>query len=499
MQREGKHFLSHAGIYLLARGLPGIVAFLAIPIFSHLLEPADYGHYALVAATVSVLNALLFQWLRLSLIRYMPAYKGDPATLKSTLATAALLQIGALGILALVLSALPISHSIRPYIIPCWLLLAVQALFETACEYSRAVIKPWRVMAFQLWRSLAFIGLGATLVATGWSWFGPLAGMSVGMFVAILLAWREDWKGVKLKIHRPTLAKVTQYGVPLSMTVALTIVIASSDRFLIERYLGPAAAGVYSAASDFTSQTLTLLMMVINMAIYPLALRAWENEGKEAAQEQMRSNASLLMAVGVPCVVGLALLSPGIAQCFFGRSFRSAAVDVIPLVSVGAFVAGFKAFHFDAAFQFVHRTIYQVWIVLFVAIVNIGLNAVAIPLWGINGSAVATLLAYVLSIGLTIGYGRRHLSLPIPLKAAGQVLLAGGVMGVLLFPFRLHTSPLAVGVQIAGGGVVYVVVLVAGNFLGIREAIQARLSQRSVVDLSDESAAVPQPELVEVR
>src|SRR6476646_812268 len=88
MRPPGKNILSQAGIYLAARGLPGVIAFLAIPLFSRLLNPADYGRYALPLATVTVLNALLFQWLRLSLVRYLPGAKGDPTRLKSTLATA---------------------------------------------------------------------------------------------------------------------------------------------------------------------------------------------------------------------------------------------------------------------------------------------------------------------------------------------------------------------------------------------------------------------------
>jgi O-antigen/teichoic acid export membrane protein len=251
----------------------------------------------------------------------------------------------------------------------------------------------------------------------------------------------------------------------------MAVVISSSDRFLISWYMGEAAAGLYSVATDFTMQSLTLLMMVVNLAMYPLAVRAWEEQGREAAQDQMRSNASLLMAVGLPSVAGICVLSPGIAQWFFGERFRESAVDIMPLIAIGAFLAGLKAYHFDAAFQFVHRTIYQVWIVLFVAIVNIVLNAIAIPTWGINGAAGATLLAYVVSIALTAWLGRRHLALPFPLKASTQVVLACGVMAAVLWPFRDAVGATSVAAQIAGGGALYVVVLVGTNFLGLRDAI----------------------------
>jgi O-antigen/teichoic acid export membrane protein len=356
-----------------------------------------------------------------------------------------------------------------------WVLLTVQALFELACEYARSALRPWRYMVLQVTRCTAIVGLGVALIVIGWGWWGPLLGGAAGMGLAVAWAFAVDWRDVRMMVDRPTLVKVAQYGVPLSMTVALTVVISSSDRFLIAAFSGEAQAGLYSVAVDFTSQTLTLLMLVINMAMFPIAVRAWEHRGREAAQEQMRANASLLMAVGLPCVVGLIVLAPGISNCFLGKSYRGTAAQIMPLVALGTFLAGFKAYHFDAAFQFAHRTIWQVWIVLFAAVVNLGLNYVAIPIWGINGAAGASVVAYVISIALTAWLGRRHFVLPFPVTGAMQVLLAAGVMAALLAPFRGEVGMRAVGAQVVAGAAVYGLVLVGVNFLGLRDSLLRRL------------------------
>src|SRR4051812_50190297 len=100
MSRKNASIIKQTGIYLIARGLPGIAAFVAIPVFSRLLDPAGYGRYALVVATVGVLNALLFQWLRLSLVRYLPGAGADVGRLKSTLASVCGIIVLALGIVA---------------------------------------------------------------------------------------------------------------------------------------------------------------------------------------------------------------------------------------------------------------------------------------------------------------------------------------------------------------------------------------------------------------
>ena len=499
MEREGKHVLSHAAIYLAARGLPGIVAFLAIPVFTRLLDPGDYGRYALVVATVTMLNALLFQWLRLSLVRYMPAFKDDPAKLKSTLAGTTGVLILGLGLLAGAACLFPIGMTWRLVLAACWLTLAVQALFELCCEYARSSLRPWQYMTLQLMRSSSAIVLGMTLILLGLGWWGPLIATAVGMALAVAWCYRRDWGDVRWRVDRATLKKICMYGVPLSLTVALANVISSTDRFLIAGFMGEDSAGLYSVAVDFTSQTLTLLMVVINMAVFPMAVRAWENHGRQAAQDQMRANASLLMVVGAPSVIGMAMLAPDVAYCFLGKSFRGAAAHIIPLVALGTFLANFKAFHFDAAFQFAHRTIYQVWIVLFVAVVNIALNLIAIPRWGINGAVGASVLAYAISIVLTAWFGRRHFSLPFPFGAAARVLLAGGIMAVALYPVRGYLGGLAMLGQVALGAAVYGAVLAVSNFMGLRQFILLKVRPASRPDVTGPMTTKSAAQLVEVQ
>jgi O-antigen/teichoic acid export membrane protein len=482
MKRSSKHVLSHAAIYLVARGLPGIVAFLAIPLFTRLLDPAAYGRYALVLATVVMLNALLFQWLRLSLTRYLPAFANpdEQSKLKSTLISTAGLLIVILGLLAAAAALLPLLAPWREVILVGWLVLTAQALFELCCEYSRAALNPWQFMALQLGRSGAAVGIGVLLINAGFGWWGPIIGMTVGMTIGIAYAGFRDWTDVRFRIDRAILAKLCQYGLPLSLTVALAVVISTSDRFLIAYFMGEDAAGLYAVAFDFTCQTLTLLMMVINLAVFPMAVRAYESHGPEAAKDQMRHNGSLLVAIGLPCVVGLTVLAPGVANSSFGADYRAAAMRIMPLIALGAFLEGMKAYHFDAAFQFVHRTIVQVWIVLVVAAVNVAANLLVIPRWGIEGAAAVSAGAYLLSIGMTVVIGRRHFVLPLPIASMGRAAVASGAMAVVLWTFRWNVSPAAFAAQVAGGAAIYAIILIATNFIGLRDAIIDRLVRRTV-------------------
>jgi hypothetical protein len=51
-------------------------------------------------------------------------------------------------------------------------------------------------------------------------------------------------------------------------------------------------------------------------------------------------------------------------------------------------------------------------------------------------------------------------------------------MGALLYPFRGYVGPAAVAAQVAGGALVYGVVLLACNFMGSRTHLAARTGRR---------------------
>lgn len=480
MQTKSINVLRHAGAYLLARGIPGIISFLAIPLFTRLLEPESYGKFALVTTTVGLVNALVFQWLRLSFSRFLPAVNANVNRLKATVLTCQLLLIAVSSALVAGLCLVPAGRPWRTVAAISWLVIAALPAFELFCEQARALIQPRYYLGLQISRAILTTGLGALFIKLGMGWWGPLLGLSIGTAVPALYAFWHDWSGVRLGIDRGILLTLSRYGIPLSLTVALTFVIGSSDRYLIAYFLGDAAAGVYSVAVDFTGQTIVLLMLPISLAIIPLANRAWEHQGPDAAREQMRHNATLLLTVGIPAVLGLMILAPSISNCFLGKQFQQAAAKVIPIVALGTFLGAFKAYHLDSAFQFVHRTVYQVWIVLIAAVLNILLNLILIRPFGIIGSATGSVIAYLISMVLTAVYGRRLFALAFPTRQFLQILVAGASMAIFLCLVRDYRSLLALIIQISGGAGVYVSALLALNFLSVRTVLLHKWRAKSV-------------------
>lgn len=73
--------IKHIFSYFISRGLTGIINFVAIALYTRMLTTADYGEYALIVATAGFINAILFQWIRLVLLRFLSKYKKKKRTL----------------------------------------------------------------------------------------------------------------------------------------------------------------------------------------------------------------------------------------------------------------------------------------------------------------------------------------------------------------------------------------------------------------------------------
>lgn len=423
----------HSVLYLLARGLPGIINFLAIAIYTRILSPEEYGRYALVVSGVGFFNVVFFQWLRLALLRFLPAYFENPKPLFSTVlagfATLVLLT-GTIGILLAVLWPDSDWQGLISFAIP---LLWVQAWFELNLELNRSRLQPVRYGLMSGLKAILSLGLGVLIVLWGFGVYGPLMGLLTGMLVAGLWGGWTDWKKGFSNFSSRLLKELLCYGLPLTATFALAFIVSASDRFLIAYFLGESKTGPYAAGYEFAWSSIVLFMFIINLGAYPLTMRAFEKNGEHAAQRQLKQNSLLQMIVACPATVGMIIIASQLGELIFGENYRDESTSLIPWIAVAAFLHGIRSYHFDLAFHLGKYTVGQIWVMGGAAIINIILNWFWIPKYGILGAARATLVAYTVALLLSVGIGHRVFIVPVDWWGTVRVFFASLVMAGVLF------------------------------------------------------------------
>ena len=452
--------LRHSLLYLLGRGVPGVIGFLTLGVYTRLLPPELYGQYALAVAGATLTNAILFQWLRLGLLRFLPAYGDRPAPLLATLLAGYVAMAGiALGIGALAYLFAP-DATWRGLILLTVPLLWAQAWFELNLNLSQSQLAPRRYGSLALAKAVLALAAGTALILLGLGAAGPLLALILAMLAPSLILSGAAWRGVGWPRPAPELVqKLLAYGLPLTATFALSFVIGTSDRFLVAWFLGTEAAGAYAASYELGWSSVLIFMTIVNLAGYPLVMRAMEGAGVAAARGQLQQNGLLLLAVGLPALLGVVILAPNIARVVLGAPFRADGARLLPWVALAAFMGGGMLFYTNLAFQLGRDTLSQLWVTLAAALANLGLNLVCIPRFGLLGAAWATLLAY--GLGLILGWwlGRRAFPLPALPADSLKVIAAAFVMALALWPVRNLEGPLVLAGQVGLGALVYALAL----------------------------------------
>lgn len=468
----------HGILYLLARGVPGLISLSAIAIYTRLLAPEDYGHYALVIAGVGLANKLLYEWLRLGLLRFAPAMREQQDRLLATIAATFLglvVTTGAIGAVALALT----DPRLRWLIAAGVPLLWIQALFDLQLERARSQLLPKRYGLMAMTRACLALAFGILLVLAGFGALGLLLALMMGMLVALIQPLTAEIRRLRPRLFDPVLlSNLSRYGGPLALTAALSFIIGSSDRFLIGWLLSDAAVGRYAVAYDLTSFSIGLLLTIVNLAAYPLVVRALEDHGPERAREQLVANSTALLAVGLPAMIGLMVLARPLAGVLLGAEFEADAAMLIPLIAIAALLRDLKAFYFDLAFHLGRNTLGQIWVSIAGASVSIGLNLWLIPMFGLVGAASANISAYALALILSWVLGRRVFALPRPSVDSLKIAVAAVVMGGVVWPLADATGALAVVAQVAAGASVYAILMCILNVADARLHVMRLLGWR---------------------
>ncbi len=267
--------------------------------------------------------------------------------------------------------------------------------------------------------------------------FIVLVAMLIAEIISVGFAARKYWPDFHFKLHEitPTLGKaMLLYGMPLMMLETLGLVMRLSDRYIIQAVLGENALGMYSASYNLTSYLDLILLAAMVQALKPYYMQLWETEGATKTQAFLADGMHTYFVVGIPLITLFSLVSPYLLS-FLASDKYSPGTIIIPFVAFSFLLEG--AMHFLAAGLYIKKNTKALmfWGVL-ATILNLAFNLIAIPIYGILGAAVVTIISYlVFVIGVSFS-AFNFLSFKISIRVPLLITLLSLIVYTLLF--KLH-------------------------------------------------------------
>ena len=458
----------NSSIYVIAKLIPGIISFIALAVYTHLLTPDEYGIYTLIFTTAMFIFASAFIWLPVGIVRFWPGGEYDETTFISTMGV--LYRCLSLPvIIGVALLALFLGKDWGVY-----LAAFLIVLFSYACSHHVKILKSAQlrptsytilsmscsVLALILGGSMAYIGLGP---------LGLLIGVSLGMLIPSLIFSYSSWMRFNQESFSPELAKkLMLYGTPLAASFILDEVTNVSDRYMLAWMFDKAEAGKYAVGYELVGNTILTIMNAINLAAYPMIIKLLDTQGKEDALVYFKSYVILLLGVAIPAVVGLSIVGPNIVTLVIGEEYRESVILVLPWIATAMIFMGCGIFYVNLPFQLTNQNSGIFKISGIVVIVNLILNFLLIPTMGIQGAAIATLLSFLISMVLGYIFGRRLFLIPFPSKDIIKILVAAFFMGFFLFYLKDLRGWLPLAFQLVSGFLIYLLLAIMLNIGGVK-------------------------------
>ena len=368
------------------------ISFFMLPLYTRMLTTSDYGQLDVLQTTISLLIPLItFQ-----AIEAVFRYSVDMRENKS--ASSVLMNGILLCLFGMLISLLlfPVFARIEPfstYLLFFYLILFFSMMNGVLKQFVRGLGKIKIFVVSDLAYTASFVTFNIIFLV--YLKMG-LKGYFLSMLLAhlintfILLVFGNVFKYLNFKSFDKSFMKTMLiYSIPLIPNGLMWWVMSVSDRYILTYYMGFDATGIYSVSYKFPS----LITLVNGIFFMAWQLSAMQEYGKEGYEDFYKNifcvlSSFLLLITAVILLILKPLMSVFVADAFY-ESWK-----YVPLLLVGTVFQAFSSF-FGTNYTASKKTKGAFTTSVYGAIVNIGINLLLIPIWGIQAAAFSTMLAYL--------------------------------------------------------------------------------------------------------
>lgn len=463
----------------------GLSYVVLIPVLTSHLSPEDYGIVATLTATSIMLVSIMQFGLPSTAMRYFFLYEeGHPR--RSYFGTIWLLSLGVSG--AMAFAAVGFGR-------PLWDSFIRNASFKTYAGYVifgaffqvvivfrsvllRAMERPRLYVALDVAQFLCvtvFVVYQVVILKQGA--LGQVRGSFYGYAVfSVISAWFLA-RHVRFRPQRQHIRTCLAFAFPIFLTYVIGFFVSRVNVLILQYFVVGGAVGIFALG-----QQLSNLIYMLSGAFD----KAWQPFLYSSDPEKARQISALYIVFATPVYMTLALsmglYAPEIIRLISPQSYQSAWSVVAISVFGMAFVA--LSSGSNGAIYYAKRSNVTAWITAFAALVNIGLNFLTIPKWGLVGAVWTSLFVGIVILVLSFWAMQRFFPTPLPYRRVigtiglGIVFLAAGSWFFNIHP--LVSSPAAM-VAKAAFLLGYLVALGAIGFMPRHENADIKLYLKDFV------------------
>ena len=475
----GKHGL----IFGLGTALQTGIGLFMLPIYTNRFSPEEYGVLGIITVTGSVMVTLFSMGMHRG--RFRSYYDYTDENIRKKLISTALL--------ILLISSMTL--------IPIGLLLSptLSNFFFQSAEFSKHFLYMFIISSFGILNTIPFIIFRAKKKSTKYITYqlsqlvftiliiiylvvvleigilGVLIGTAIATGIFTLLLYHAIRKDISFGFLPDEFKKMLKFGLPLVPANLSVFVFASTDRYFLNFLSTGDELGLYVLGYNFGLVITILLAAPLTLVWSPMYLSMKDDSN---INEFQKKGLTYVVMVAFFLFIALSLLSKEILIIFTGEKFWGA-YAVIPIIILTYSLWSVTKV-INIAIIVKRKTGASVIIFFIGALINIGLNFLLIPKFGMMGAAYATLITYCIMLVALFLYN--HKLMPVAYEWSRMLKIV--VISALLFTIGFFTNIESLSLSIITKILLillYPVILYFSNFFPDDELIRIKQVLRFIL------------------
>lgn len=401
MKQKNKSLLKNLGIFTIGSFGSNILSFLMVPMYTAVLNTAEYGSVDLVTSTAALLTPILLLSIQDATLRFGmdPVYRKEDVlstSINIVFKGAVLLLVGLFFVC--ILNLVNIS---KIYLAFLFVFFVLGALNNILNLYLKAKNKASVIAVGGILCTLITCSSNILLLLVfKFGIIGYMISNTIGIFIQVVyqLVVGHAYKDIHIRNYTNLSKPMIKYSSPLIANSISWWINSASDRYILTWLRGVSANGIYTISYKIP----TILSLFQNIFFNAWSISAIAEFDENDTDGFIGTNYSIYSVISLLVCSGLLIINIPLAK-FLYRGEYFVAWQCVPFLLLGTVFCGISQFE-GSLFAATRNTKQVAKTTLIGAIVNTICNFVFIYFGGAIGAALSTSLGYAVTWALRTKY-----------------------------------------------------------------------------------------------
>lgn len=325
-------------------------------------------------------------------------------------------------------------------------LMIISASLQPLVDFTLTQMRVEEKPAFYITTNI--IRLAVTLAGTIWflkyghrGLAGIYEAQVIGNVLFLVITSRYIIRNIEFSFSIPIVKELIRFSLPLALAAFSNVLLVGLDRYVLKYKSTLLNVGIYTQGFKIANTTKVFLISSVQLALAPAIFKLMNHPDHKMIYSKIMTWFTIIV---VWFSLFLSLFGLEVTKLFTTGTIYWDAYKIIPILSLGIIFGMLKDVSITGL-QITKRTRIIGIMITGVAIFNLGINMLLVPVWGIFGAASSSLVSQLVFFIILYLYAQKYYPIPYRLDKIGLIIISG----IILFIAGSFVNDRELGIRIA--------------------------------------------------